>query len=86
MILKTSVMMDINKINLSESDIRAIIKKFMDFIVFEGKSYVDVNKRDKYVLAYLNMLVDVVNEPNNKQVPKSVLMEHIFKDIESYNK
>ena len=78
--------MDINKINLSENDIRAIIKKFMDFIVFEGKSYVDVNKREQYVLAYLNMLVDVVNEPNKKQVPKSVLMEHIFKDIESYNK
>jgi len=78
--------MDINKINLNENDIREIIKKFMDFIVIEGKSYVDNNKKEQYVLSYLNMLVDVVNQPNKNQVPKSVLMEHILKDIDSYTK
>ena len=58
----------------------------MDFIVIEGKSYVDNNKKEQYVLSYLNMLVDVVNQPNKNQVPKSVLMEHILKDIDSYTK
>ena len=78
--------MDISDLGIDRSDIQSIIKKFMDFIVIESKNYLDDEKKDQYVLAYLNMLVDVVNEPNNKQIPKSVLMEHIFKDIESYNK
>ena len=71
--------------NLELSDVRSIIDKLMLFIVLDGKSFVDENDKKKYVHQYLNLLVNIVNDPVKlPSSSKSIIMEYIIKDISEY--
>jgi len=72
--------------NLTLDDIKTLINKLMAFIVLDGKKFVDEKDKELYVKSYINLFVNMINEPEtkNNSSAKSLIMEQIFSDLIKY--
>lgn len=69
---------------LNTSEIRLIIRHLIQFIVIEGKEFVSQNKKQEYVMAYIHMLVKVMNLVDESE--QASLIENIADDISNHIK
>lgn len=70
------------KKDLSDSDIRCIINKLVNFIVVEGKEFVPDEKKDEYVSSYLYLLIKTIHFTDKEEYAS--LVETISKDINKH--
>ena len=72
--------------NLTLDDIKTLINKLMAFIVLDGKKFVNEKDKELYVKSYINLFVNMINEPEtkNNSSAKSLIMEQIFSDLIKY--
>lgn len=66
------------------SDLKRIIHSLMNFIVIEGKEFVNEEQKQQYVESYLYLLIKTINTINEEK--DEILVKNISDDISSYIK
>lgn len=68
-------------------DLKVIIHDLMEFIVIEGRGYVDESHRKQYVNSYISCFIKTINRVDNKPNKYKILdvINCINKDLKNNN-
>ncbi len=71
-----------DRINIS--DLRQIIRNLITFIVIDGKKHVQEDEKQDYVVSYIQLLAEIINDLKIEDKEQAAFIEDIANDISKY--